>query len=83
MNRKSMSRRFAHVLILAALFVLAGFALSAEDAQAQTGADKKIAQKGQMELGSKEWDQDQLPGTLEISLGVGSTFVMIAVMKWL
>jgi len=83
MSRISMSRRVAHIAILAVLFVFAGCFLAADDAHAQASADKNLAQKGTMELGSKEWDKDQLPGTLEISLGVGSTFVMIAVMKWL
>jgi len=44
-------------------------------------ADKNIAE--QTGLGNKEWDKDKLPGKLEIGMGVGSIFVMIAVVKWL
>jgi len=33
-------------------------------------------------LGTKEFDKDKLPGKLEIGLGIGSIFVMIAVLKY-
>jgi hypothetical protein len=59
-----------------------GLMLFTGDAHAQN-ADKSLAAKDGMELGTKEFDQDKLPGKLEMGLAVGSFFVMIAVVKWL
>ena len=46
-------------------------------------ADQELAAKDGTQLGTKEFDSDRLPGKLEMSLAVGSFFVMIAVVKWL
>ncbi len=49
------------------------------------GGDKSIAaKKGVGEsLGNKEFDEEQLPGTLEIGLALGSIAGVIAAIKWL
>jgi hypothetical protein len=44
---------------------------------------KDLANKKTGELGKKEFEKDKLPGKLEIGLGIGSIFVMIAVVKYL
>lgn len=64
----------------------------APEAAAQTktgskvgGSDKSIgSKKGVSEsLGSKEFDQQKLPGTLEIGLALGSIAAVVAAIKWL
>jgi hypothetical protein len=56
-----------------------GVGLCPEKVHAQ-GNDMAMKKDG--ELGNKEFDKDKLPNKLEISLGVGSIFVMIAVLKY-
>jgi len=56
-----------------------GLGLCVEDAHAQ---GQSIAAKKDGELGNKEFDKDKLPNKLEVSLGIGSIFVMIAVLKY-
>jgi len=64
-------------------------AFSAGDVAAQKasvgGKDKEIAtKKGVSEsLGNKEFDEDKLPGTLEVGLALGSIAAVVAAMKWL
>mgnify|MGYP003661695310 CR=1 FL=1 len=71
-----------YLVIIGVLCVLlcAGMLMGFDDVHAQ---GKKIAQKKSGELGQKEWDEDQMPTKLEMGLGVGSIFVMIAVVKYL
>lgn len=71
------------VLAVCAAIVLGGVLLAAPASAANVGADKDLAATETGTLGTKEWDEDQLPGALEIGLGFGSIAVMIAVMKWL
>ncbi len=56
-----------------------GLGLCTEDVHAQ---GQELAMKKDGELGNKEFDKDQLPNKLEVSLGIGSIFVMIAVLKY-
>jgi hypothetical protein len=55
------------------------------DAGKVGGGDKTIAaKKGVGEsLGNKEFDQEKLPGTLEIGLALGSIAGVVAAIKWL
>ena len=55
-----------------------GLGLCTQDVHAQDS----IATKKDGELGNKEFDKNQLPSKLEASLGIGSIFVMIAVVKY-
>lgn len=73
------------IILLCALAVALclGMLLFTGDAHAQTSADKDLASRDGTQLGTKEFDQDKLPGKLEMGLAVGSFFVMIAVVKWL
>jgi len=74
--------RFAAV----GLVLCFAMAFVAVDAEAQsTGADKEIAtKKGVGEsLGTKEFDDDKLPGKLEIGIALGSVAALIGVMKYL
>ena len=75
-----MSKKYVAIAALLCLVLCLGLCLSVDDVHAQ---GKSIAAKKDGELGNKEWDKDKLPGKLEISLGVGSIFVMIAVLKYL
>ncbi len=56
-----------------------GLGLCTEDVHAQ---GQELAMKKDGELGNKGFDKDQLPNKLEVSLGIGSIFVMIAVLKY-
>jgi len=81
MNKNSAFRG----MLLACGIVLVA-ALGAGEAQAQKGggADKEMAtKKGMDALATKEFDQDKLPGTLEVGLALGSIGAMIAAIKWL
>jgi hypothetical protein len=79
--------------LLGLLFMLCAVCLTlgllADTASAQESvnksADKTIATKKGVaqSLGSKEIEENKLPGKLEVGLGVGSCVVMVAVMKWL
>lgn len=75
-----MTTKHLAIVALLCLVLCIGLCLCVGDVHAQ-GND--IASKGPMELGHKEFDKDKLPGKLEISLGIGSIFVMIAVVKYL
>jgi len=58
----------------------------AEPVYAQSaGFDRDMATREGVggSLGTKEFDQQQLPGKFKIGLGVGSIFVAVAVVKWL
>ncbi len=69
-------------LILAgvlSLFLCVGIGVDVDTVHAQ---GKSTAERSSTELGTKEFDQDKLPGPLEVGLGIGSIFVMIAVVKY-
>ena len=72
-----MNKKFLAIAALICLALCLGLCMSVDDVHAQ---GKGIA--SQEGLGNKEFDKDKLPGKLEISLGVGSIFVMIAVVKY-
>ncbi|MBI2424450.1 MAG: hypothetical protein HYV27_16590 [Candidatus Hydrogenedentes bacterium] len=55
---------------------------SAGKVEKAKSADKKQAAKETGTLGSKEIDEELLPGKKEIGLAIGSTIAMIAVMKY-
>lgn len=63
----------------------AGGAGTASGEKSKAGADKAIqSRKGvEQSLGTKEIEEDKLPGTLEIGLAIGSTVAMIACFKYL
>ena len=71
-----------YLMIIGVLCVLlcAGMLMGFDDVQAQ---GKKIAMKESGELGQKVIDNDKMPTKMEVGLGVGSVFVMIAVVKYL
>ena len=75
-----MNKKYLAIAALLCLVLCLGICVSASDVHAQ---GKGIASKTGTELGTKEFDKDKLPGKLEISLGIGSIFVMIAVVKYL
>ena len=74
-----MATKYLAIAGLLCLGSCLGLGLCVDQAHAQ---GKDIASKKDGELGNKEFDKDKLPGKLEISLGVGSIFVMIAVLKY-
>lgn len=74
-----MASKYLILLGVVCLVLCLGFLVCVDGVHAQS---KSIASKKDGELGNKEFDQDQLPGKLEIGLGVGSIFVMIAVVKY-
>lgn len=75
------------MLVAAALALVAVFApdASAQAGSKAGGSDKTIAAKKGVSdsLGSKEFDKDKLPGTLEIGLALGSIVAVVAAIKWL
>lgn len=74
------------IIIVLALCVVGCFALGAltEEAYAQSvKGDKSLASKESGTLGTKEFDQEKLPGKLEMGLAAGSIVVMIAAFKYL
>ena len=74
------------LLVLAVALVLGfalGFAAEPAFAQGNAGADKDLASRESGQLATKEFDQDKLPGKLEIGVALGSIVVLIAVFKWL
>ncbi len=75
-----MSAKMVVSLAVLAIVLCAGLALCTNSAYAQS-ADQKLAER--TGLGNKEFDKSKMPGKLEVGLGFGSIFVMIAVMKWL
>lgn len=74
-----MTTKYLAIAALLCLVLCIGLCVGVNDVHAQ---GQGMASKSSTELGSKEFDKDQLPGKLEISLGIGSIFVMIAVMKY-
>ena len=74
-----MATKYLAIAGLLCLGTCLGLGLCVGDVHAQ---GKSMAEKKDGELGNKEWDKDKLPGKLEVSLGVGSIFVMIAVVKY-
>lgn len=74
-----MATKYLAIAGLLCLGSCLGLGLCADEVHAQ---GKDIASKQDGELGNKEFDKDKLPGKLEMSLGVGSIFVMIAVLKY-
>jgi hypothetical protein len=75
-----MAAKYLVLIGILCLVLCVGLCVSVDDVHAQ---GKKIAAKKPGELGSKEFDEDRLPNKLEMGLGVGSIFVMIAVLKYL
>lgn len=73
MTKKPLLMTFA--LCVAVCLVLAVF-VDLADAQGRSGIDKKEAEK----KGDKDSER---PSKLQMGLGIGSIFVMIAVVKWL
>ena len=67
------------VAVVLCLFLAACVLFLTEDAYAQSADQKLATQEG---LGSKEWDEDQLPGKFEIGLAIGSVIAMIGVIKY-
>lgn len=74
-----MATKYLAIAGLLCLGSCLGLGLCVEDAHAQ---GKSIAAKKDGELGNKEFDKDKMPNKLEVSLGIGSIFVMIAVLKY-
>jgi hypothetical protein len=74
-----MAKKYLAIAGLLCLGSCLGVGLCTEEVHAQ-GQD--LAMKKDGELGNKEFDKDKLPNKLEVSLGVGSIFVMIAVLKY-
>ena len=91
------TKRFLRVLLPAMVVVFAmgcgdsappepaGKADVGKDSAGKKGGDKKIgSRKGVGEsLGTKEVEEEKLPGPLEIGLALGSTVAMIACFKYL
>lgn len=74
------------LLVAMALGVGALIAPEASAADSKVGgADKEIATKKGVKdsLATKEFDQDKLPGTLEIGLALGSIAAVVAAIKYL
>jgi hypothetical protein len=71
-------------LLAVGLVLLLAVGFLATDANAQT-ADQEIgSRQGVSEsLGTKDFDDDKLPGKLEIGIAMGSIVAVIAVMKYL
>jgi len=83
MNRKTLLTAGMVCVVLCLALVL--LVEEASAAASTSGADKGMATKkgvGQS-LGSKEIEEDKLPGKLEMGLAVGSIIALIAVIKWL
>lgn len=66
-------------------FAMGFLATGAHAADSAGGSDKTIATKeGVAEsLGTKEFDDDKLPGMFEIGIAMGSCVALIAVIKYL
>ena len=77
--------------LVVAVLAAAMLAVVLEEAHAAGGGtsnlDKGMAEKrgiaGSLASGSKDEDEETGPTKLQMALGVGSIFVMIAVVKWL
>lgn len=74
-----MAKKYLAIAALLCLVLCLGICLGADDVHAQ---GRSIAEQEPGTLGTKEFDEDKLPGKLEMSLGIGSIFVMIAVLKY-
>jgi len=64
-----------------ALFVCLMFGFTGEEAQAQDSVMEREGIGGLAEGGGL--DEERVPETWQMALGIGSIFVMIAVLKWL
>lgn len=81
MNKKS---AFRGMFLGAGIVLAAVFAAGDAHAQKMGGSDKEMAtKKGMDALATKEFDQDKLPGKLEIGLALGSMAAVVAAIKWL
>lgn len=74
-----MTSKYVILIGVLCLILCAGLLVCVDDVHAQ---GKSIAAKKDGELGNKEFDQNKLPGKMEVGLGLGSIVVMIAVMKY-
>ncbi|MFP4502379.1 MAG: hypothetical protein ACLFTT_15365 [Candidatus Hydrogenedentota bacterium] len=75
-----------HTLLIACalcLLLALAFGVLTGEASAQSADQDISSPEGMDALATKEFDEDKLPGKLEIGLAIGSIFVMIAVVKWL
>ena len=72
-------------LTAVALVLCLAMGFLATDAYAASGADKEMATKKGVadSLGTKEFEEDKLPGMFEIGIAAGSCVALIAVMKYL
>ncbi len=80
-----MSKNIPMMTLMFCLVLALGLVMLSEDAHAQKGGamGKDMAKKEGMDaLGSKEFDQNRLPGTKEIAFAVASLLAAIAVIKW-
>ena len=75
-----MATKYWVVLGVLCLVLCLGIAMCGGDVHAQ---GKNIAAKKDGTLGNKKFEEDKLPGKLEVGLGLGSIVVMIAVVKYL
>ena len=75
-----MATKFLIILGILCIALCLCLVLCSDTAHAQ---GKGLANKESGELGNKEFDKDKLPNKLEAGLGIGSIFVMIAVVKYL
>ena len=74
------------VVAIAALFCLGAALLLAmfpDKAAAQSFDQEMAGKKGMDSLGSKEFDQNKLPGKMKIGFAAGSFIAMIAAIKFL
>lgn len=86
MKSKATLLVFAALLGFGLLLTMGVGTASAQDDTNTTSADKNIAQKrgvsGALQT-TKPEDESDGPTKLQMAIGVGSIFVMIAVLKWL
>jgi len=75
-----MASKYLIVIGILCLVMCVGLLVCGGDVHAQ---GQGIAAKKDGELGTKEFDKDRLPNKIEVGLGIGSFFVMIAVVKYL
>ena len=76
MRRNHMTTKTLLLAGILCLALVAAIAVNPGDVSAQEPSTGT-------QLGSKEWDKEQLPNVWEMGAGVGSIFVMYAVVKWL
>lgn len=81
MNGANLYKSLAMLTLACVLLLLV--AQTVDAAKGSVGGDKDMASRKGLELGSKKLDQSKMPSKLEMAMGIGSIFVMIAVLKWL